>query len=157
MLCMVRRKYKPEYKIYSSIMVGLIFIVWGVLSYFEIFPGSIWIAFAGFWIFGTSVATLLSRESVLKTVLYSLKSYKRVRLEQLAKELDMRPDELRAAIVDLRANGKINVRFDPETGEVIVGEEIEKVKETKRFCQYCGEPVPEPVRFCPSCGSYIEE
>ena len=154
---MGRRRYKPEYKVYSSLILGLIFIVWGILSYFGIFPGSIWIAFAGFWILGTAISILLSRSSVLKTVLYSLKSYKRIKLDQLAKELDMRPDELRAAIVDLRAEGKINVRFDPETGEIIVGESFEKVREGKRFCQYCGEPVPETARFCPSCGSYIEE
>nr|MDO8044014.1 zinc-ribbon domain-containing protein [Candidatus Baldrarchaeota archaeon] len=154
---MGRRRYKSEYKAYSSLAVGLILIAWGILSYFGIFPGSIWIAFAGFWILGTAISILLSRGSVLKTVLYSLKSYKRVKLDQLAKELDMRPDELRAAIVDLRAEGKIDVRFDPETGEVIVGESFEKVKGGKRFCQYCGEPVPETARFCPSCGSYIEE
>jgi len=154
---MGKRKYKPGYELYSSLIVGLIFIIWGILSYFEIFAGSIWIAFAGFWIFGTSAAILLSRGSVLKTVLYSLKSYKRVKLDQLAKELDMKPEDLRAAIVDLRAEGKINVRFDPETGEIIVGEGLEEVKASKKFCQYCGEPVPETARFCPSCGSYIEE
>lgn len=154
---MGRRRYKPEYKDYSELALGVIFIMWGILSYFEVFPGSIWIAFAGFLILGSVISNLLSRSSVLKTVLYSLKSYKRVKLDQLAKELDMRPDELRAAIVDLRAKGKTDVRFDPETGEVIVGESFEKAKEGNRFCQYCGEPVPETARFCPSCGSYIEE
>ncbi|MHA1582541.1 MAG: zinc-ribbon domain-containing protein [Candidatus Baldrarchaeia archaeon] len=154
---MGRRRYKPGYQVYSSLAVGLILIAWGILSYFGIFPGSIWVAFAGFWILGTAISILLSRGSVLKTVLYSLKSYKRVKLDHLAKELSMRPDELRAAIVDLRAEGKIDVRFDPETGEIIVGESFEKAREGKRFCQYCGETVPETARFCPSCGSYIEE
>ena len=69
----------------------------------------------------------------------------------------MRPDELRAAIIDLRAEGKVNVRFDSKTGEIIVREKVERVRETKRFCQYCGESIPETARFCPSCGSYIEE
>ena len=154
---MTRRRYKTEYQFYSSMVVGLILILWGISSYFNIFPGSIWIAFGGIWILGSAIATMLSRRSILKTVLYSLKSYKQVKLEDLAKELNMRPDELRAAIVDLRAEGKINVRFDSETGEIIVGEGVVKVRETKRFCQYCGESVPETARFCPSCGSYIEE
>lgn len=154
---MTRRKYKTEYQFYSSMILGLILISWGILSYFDILPGSIWIAFGGIWILGSAIATMLSRRSILKTVLYSLKSYKRVKLEDLAKELNMRPDELRAAIIDLRVVGRINVRFDSETGEVVVGEEVERVRETKRFCQYCGESIVETARFCPSCGSYIEE
>ena len=34
---------------------------------------------------------------------------------------------------------------------------IPKEEKVKRFCPYCGYPIPEIARFCPYCGAYLEE
>jgi DNA repair exonuclease SbcCD ATPase subunit len=82
----------------------------------------------------------------------------KVQLRDLADELDINEEELRATIIRLRSKSAIGVSFDSDTGELMIGELGGRgVKtETKANCPYCGYKLPPGAQFCPNCGSSIQ-
>ncbi len=95
------------------------------------------------------------------------------KLEHIALEVGIRPKDLLYVLADLRDKGKAIYRFNPETGEIELGQEIvyipsehfappaKKVQapipsEGKNFCVYCGYQLERDAKFCPSCGSKLK-
>ena len=79
-----------------------------------------------------------------------------------------------------REKGDIRYKFNPETGEIVLGQQVkyepveefkripqpvkknqpEKVEEIvkstkKNFCPYCGQAISEGANFCENCGSQL--
>jgi hypothetical protein len=153
-------KMRYEQPPYFLVGLSILLIGWGLLSYVGIVGGSSWIAWGGAILLIISVSTFYTRRATAKTVLGTLQSHEgeKIQLSKLADELDMSERELRSAIIDLRAEGRVRVGFDKNTGDVVIGEPREAVKAARApgFCAYCSYPLPPGARFCPSCGSSVE-
>ena len=90
---------------------------------------------------------------------------KKVILENLAAEVMMKPTDLMRILIDLRTEFKIKFRYDNQSGELIIGEEVAAVSETPappspttgtKFCRGCGRRVEkENSAFCTFCGSQL--
>ncbi len=95
-----------------------------------------------------------------------------LKLENLALEVGIKPSDVLRVLLDLRVNEKIRYKFNPETGEIMLGEKVEYEKaeeytpppkkidkpiasEGKKFCPYCGHNLVEKASFCENCGSKI--
>jgi hypothetical protein len=98
--------------------------------------------------------TLRVVEGILKT--YEGQS---VSIDELSEELGMRRRHVRAAITDLRADGKIKASYDHLTGELIVGVEAKQPtgRTSVTYCSYCGAGLPREAAFCPNCGASMEQ
>ncbi|MHA2298233.1 MAG: zinc-ribbon domain-containing protein [Candidatus Hodarchaeales archaeon] len=94
------------------------------------------------------------------------------KLEHIALETGIRPNVVLRILADLRNQGMIRYRFNPESGEIVIGETIAytpsesyvspptKLKEplptkNKDFCVYCGHNIVPGAIFCENCGSKI--
>ena len=95
------------------------------------------------------------------------------KLEHIALEVGIRPQDLLRVLTDLRDSGQIRYRFNSDTGLIELGESVQyhaasnyvppaKVKAPipsgdKKYCVYCGHTFGTDAQFCPSCGSKIQK
>lgn len=96
-----------------------------------------------------------------------------VKLEDLALEVGIKPNDVLRVLVDLRSSGQINYKFNSQTGEIILGEKVQYTPaenyvappknlheplptEGRNFCVYCGHKLREGASFCENCGSSIK-
>ncbi|MHA1657757.1 MAG: zinc ribbon domain-containing protein [Promethearchaeota archaeon] len=94
------------------------------------------------------------------------------KLEHIALEIGMRPKDLLRVLLDLRNKGIVQYSFNPDTGEIILGQKIVYVPSSeyvppaknldapipsggKNFCVYCGHELDKSATFCPNCGSKL--
>ncbi|MEJ2252201.1 MAG: zinc ribbon domain-containing protein [Candidatus Lokiarchaeota archaeon] len=94
------------------------------------------------------------------------------KLENIALEVGIKPKDVLRVLADLRDRGKIQYKFNPDTGEIELGQSIRYVKaeeyqetpkqkvnpvtgEERNFCPYCGQKLETKANFCPNCGSKI--
>ncbi|MEJ2277581.1 MAG: topoisomerase DNA-binding C4 zinc finger domain-containing protein [Candidatus Lokiarchaeota archaeon] len=96
------------------------------------------------------------------------------KLENIALEVGIKPKDVLRVLADLRDRGKIQYKFNPDTGEIELGQSIRYVKaeeyqetpkqkvnpvtgEERNFCPYCGQKLETKANFCPNCGSKLVE
>jgi len=160
------RKHRLHYNSipYVLFIIGIIFIVVSLINLIRPgFYGSPWMLIPGGILLLIAISATVQRSRAKNAVLSALRSYNRVTIGQLASELNMKADDVRDAIVDLRTEGKINATFDHTSGEVIIGTETSQTPQTvietegfaQKFCPYCGEKIPMGTVFCPNCGSSL--
>jgi len=161
------RKHRLHYNSipYVLFIIGIIFVVVSLINLIRPgFYGSPWMLIPGGILLLIAISATVQRSRAKNAVLSALRSYTRVKIGQLASELNMKEDDVRDAIVDLRTEGKINSTFDHTSGEVIIGKEtsqttsqpvIETEGVAQKFCPYCGEKIPTGAVFCPNCGSSL--
>jgi hypothetical protein len=94
------------------------------------------------------------------------------KLEDIALEVGIKPKDVLRVLVDLRLKGVISYRFNSETGEIILGENVVYAPvdnyiappknlaeplstEGKTYCVYCGQQLRQRSLFCENCGSKI--
>ena len=86
----------------------------------------------------------------------------RRQLKDLALEVGIKPKDVLRVLVDLRAKGQIKYRFNSDTGEIILGEDVSYTpvanfeapkklesalpSEGKNYCVYCGNIAPSVVQ-----------
>lgn len=165
-----------ERRAISSIIMGVLFLVWGILSWLfpDVIPGSIWIAFAGGWILYGGITGYYKDLYREKLVLNILKLYPRITLEDLSKQTRISKSRLRRIINSLRAEEKLKAHFDPNSGELIIYEvdgtvpgepalstnqaitSPHVVANDYKVCPYCGNLVPKDAKFCTNCGASLE-
>jgi hypothetical protein len=68
-----------------------------------------------------AIGATVQRLRVKNTVLSALRPNTRIKVENLASELNIREADVKGAIVDLRTEGRIKATFDHATGEVVIG------------------------------------
>jgi hypothetical protein len=185
-------KYKHRYyseKKYEAakgtIVLGLIFVFVGILSlvfraldirFVGLLSWGFWLFIPAFFILLGGFQQLYTNEKYKKAVMRALMdrgnqgTYK---LEHIALEVGIRPKDLIRILADLRDKGKVIYRFNPETGEIELGQKIVYVQseqytpparnlnaplpsEGKNFCVYCGYQLERDAKFCPSCGSKLK-
>lgn len=98
----------------------------------------------------------------------------RVTIDTLATETGIKPQHILRVLVDLRASYSFQYRYDVETGEIILGDEVQYEKSPEfvapmpqkqkdvifpagetSFCPYCGHKAIPKARFCENCGSSL--
>jgi hypothetical protein len=167
----VRRKLGRTHRLhYNSIpyvlfIIGIIFIIVSLINFIRPgFYGSPWMLIPGGILLLIAISATVQRSRAKNAVLSALRSYTRIKIGQLASELNMSDEDVRTAIVDLRTEGKIMATFDNTTGEVIIGAETSQTPQTvietesvaQKFCPYCGEKISSGSVFCPNCGSSLQ-
>jgi len=164
---------------------GIPMLIWGFLIiYYKYARGidltaTIGVGIVGFLMVVSGITSVhIFRHNRVK-VLGALQSYERISLAQLSSELKLSEKKTKAAIVDLRTEGKLKASFEPDTGDVLVfevnGEPVmavvpvsssglpeheEKYKhkhipKEHDYCQYCGSIVKPDSQFCNNCGSFL--
>jgi hypothetical protein len=150
---------------YVLFPIGIIFIIASIINLIRPgFYGNPWMIIPGGILLLIAIGSTVQRSRAKNAVLSALRSYKHVRVEQLASELNMSEDDVKTVIIDLRTDGKIMATFDQTTGDVIIGTEtfqtpqpvIETEGVAQKFCPYCGEKIPSGAVFCPNCGSSLQ-
>ncbi|MHA2061986.1 MAG: zinc-ribbon domain-containing protein [Candidatus Sifarchaeia archaeon] len=163
---MGRKHHRMHYNSipYVLFIIGIAFIAASLINFIRPgFPGSPWMLIPGGILLLIAIGSTVQRSRAKNAVLSALISYTRIKIGQLASELNMTEDDVRDVIVDLRTEGKIKATFDNTTGEVIIGTEtvqtpqtvIETEDSAQKFCPYCGEKIPSGSVFCPNCGSSL--
>ncbi|MHA1125738.1 MAG: PCI domain-containing protein [Candidatus Heimdallarchaeota archaeon] len=169
-----------------TFFIGVGFTIWGAIAWaypgvtgtpYLLIPGGIMIIVA--------ISSVASFRYNREKIIGALRSYKRVSLKLLAKEIGMKEKEVKEIIVDLRTDNKIKASFEPETGDVIVlsvkgqapaggvlvpnkdevvapkpiGEPVmvsESSIKDQGYCPYCGSRIQGSDQFCVTCGSALE-
>ena len=134
----------------SSGILGLLIIIWGSLApSVQLLPGDIWMILPG--ILMVVICLLGIFDSIVSDRILSKYISKmdneRVSLEKLSTNLNLEISELRELILTLRSQGKLQVFFDEETGDVVSS----KLYQGKT-CVLCGEPL-DTEQFCSFCGT----
>ena len=188
---MENEKYKDRYyskeKYEAAIgifVTGFIFLFVAILSliFLRFKINFIGLAYWGYWMFIPAFFIILGgfqqvyrNSKYKKAVLVALMNRGNQgthKLEHIALELAIKPNNLLRVLADLREKGKIVYRFNPETGEIELGQKVVHVpsdqpeipakkleapiiSEGKNFCIYCGHQIDKDTKYCPSCGSKL--
>ena len=138
---------------------------WG---YWLFIPGFLIIFFGGF----QQVYTNSKFKKAVRNAIMD-RGNETVKLEELALEVGIKPNDVLRVLVDLRAKGLITYKFNSQTGEINLGETIQyapaenyvappkKLQEPlsttiKNFCVYCGHKIREGASYCENCGSSVQ-
>jgi hypothetical protein len=187
---MTDSSYKREYKegkyeaAIGTFGCGLVFLFVAILSlvFLAIDVDFIGLSGWGYWLFIPAFFIILGGFEQLYTNYKYKKSVKVAiaernyqgthKLENIALEVGIKPSDVLRVLLDLRESGEIRYKFNPETGEIILGEkmeyepvekaksesaEVERVASGERnYCPYCGHQLRAEAKFCENCGSKIQ-
>ena len=174
-------RYYSKQKYEASIgafVIGIIFVLVAILSFIFMrtninFLGlrrwGYWMLIPAFFIFiaGFYQVYINSRyKKAVKNALSQRGNEGTHKLEHIAIEIGIKPKDLLRVLLDLRNKNMVKYKFNPDTGEIVLGEsvsytppvkkpEVTLAKEDKSFCVYCGQKLDGEAIFCPSCGSKL--
>jgi len=183
-----KREYQKKGKYEAAIgtfATGLVFLFVAILSLIFIALDIDFIALSawGYWLFIPAFFIILGGFEQLYTNYKYKRSIKAAiaernyqgthKLENIALEVGIKPSDVLRVLLDLRESGEIRYKFNPETGEIMLGEKVEyepvkqfqeepeKVVEKvtsgeKNYCPYCGHQLRPEANFCENCGSKIQ-
>lgn len=185
-----RYYYKKSYKgNYSAFSTALFFTIVGILSlifdkldidFLGLRHWGYWLFIPAFFSFSGTFSSLINDSRMRKVVLtyISIHSNNRIGVESMSKQLGIRTNDLLRILFDLRLRGKIQYKYDAQSGEILIGETVEYQKSesfeaipTKNraekivasmdttkieyYCPFCGHKNPEDSQFCINCGSKL--
>ncbi len=167
----LRKKYDTSLGV---IILGTFLTVIGVISlilmrfriaFLSLQNWGYWLIIPAFFLFISGIHQIYVNKRCKKTVknaIFQRESKGSHKLEHIAIEVNINPKDLLRVLLDLRNDGIIKYRFNPDTGEIIIGENLlnnslidtsSSEKDVKKFCLYCGQKLDNNNIFCPSCGS----
>jgi len=150
------------FKAFNINFIGL--ASWG---YFLFIP-AFFITIGGF----TQIYTNIQFKKAVRVAILDRGNQGTHKLEDIALEVGIKPKDVLRVLVDLRQKGVISYRFNSETGEIVLGENVVYAPvdnyiappknlaeplstEGKNYCVYCGQELREGALFCENCGSKI--
>ncbi|MFX1329777.1 MAG: hypothetical protein ACFE91_16735 [Promethearchaeota archaeon] len=181
----MRYYYKESYEAaIGTFAVAIVFLFVAILSLFFLafnipFIGlgswGYWLFIPAFFIFIGGFEQLYRNykyKQVVKNALAQRNFQGTYKLEHIALEIGMKPSVLLRVLADLRNRGMIKYSFDPDSGQIILGQTITYTPATdyvpppkrideplpsegKNFCVYCGHRLESAGSFCPNCGSKL--
>lgn len=176
---------KKDYKgNYSAIGTGIVFAIVGILSliFMRYNIQFIGLAYWGYWLFIPAFFIIIGgigdmlNDRRMRDAVYAaaLNRKGRVKVENFAQEIGIKPKNIIRILVDLRIKRGIQYSYDGETGEIIFGEEVEYDRAPEytapmskkqaeiifptgevNFCPYCGHKTSAQMQFCENCGSKL--
>ncbi|MFX1310480.1 MAG: zinc ribbon domain-containing protein [Promethearchaeota archaeon] len=180
-----RYYYKESYEAaIGTFATGIVFLFVAILSlFFRAFNFDfIGLAWWGFWLFIPAFFIFIGGfeqlyrnykyKQVVKNAITQRNFQGTHKLEHIALEIGMKPAVLLRVLADLRNKGLIKYSFDPDSGQIILGQTITYTQATeyvpppkkiaeplptegKNFCVYCGHKLESSGNFCPNCGSKL--
>jgi hypothetical protein len=170
--------------------VGLVFLFVAILSiilrtfntdFIGISAWGIWMFIPAFFIILGGFSQLYTNYKYKKDVKSALadRNYQGThKLENLALEVGIKPSDLLQILIDLRQKGEIRYKFNPDSGEIVLGQGVQyqpspefkpekvpkkeeepaaaqQVSAKKNFCPYCGHQIRKGAKFCENCGSEL--
>jgi len=162
-----------------TILFGAVFTLYGIIAIATGLYVTLSIGVVGVILLIAGIGSLTTYRNNRKKVIGALKYYERVSLAHLSSELKLTKRKIQSIIVNLRADGKLKVAFEPETGDVLVlevdgeppiavvpmsssglPEHEEKYKDKQipkehDYCSHCGSILKPEDQFCISCGTYL--
>lgn len=184
----VKREYEKKGNYEAAIGIfatGIVFLFVAILSlvFMTIEVDFIGLRYWGYWLFIPAFFIFIGGFEQLYTNYKYKKSIKAAiaernyqgthKLENIALEVGIKPSDVLRVLLDLREQGEIRYKFNPETGEIVLGEKVEyepaeefKAKPEKpvekvtsgerNYCPYCGHQLRSGANFCENCGSKIQ-
>lgn len=181
----VKREYAGNHAAFGT---GVMFLFIGTISLIlrtmnvDFIGLSSW----GFWLFIPAFFILIGAVGQLSTdrrIRQDVEAAMRQRgsgrflLDEIAADAGVKRRFLLRVLMDLRTMGHLTYRYDDQTGEIIVGEQvlyqqapeylplsnrkepatIQAVQKERLYCIFCGQ-IFEPnieIKYCPNCGSQI--
>jgi hypothetical protein len=168
----------------STFGTGLVFLFVAIMSLvfrainFDLIGLSSW----GYWLFipaffitiggFTQINTNIQFQKAVRVAILDRGNQGAHKLEDIALEVGIKPKVVLRVLIDLRQKGVISYRFNSETGEIVLGENVVYVPvdnyvappknlaeplstEGKSYCVYCGQQLRKGSLFCENCGSKI--
>jgi hypothetical protein len=183
-----RRYEKNEYVgNYAAFGTGAVFLIVGMVSlvmratnfnFIDLAGWGFWLFIPAFFILLSAVSQYLTDRRVRKDVemVINERGPGRYKLDEIAVEAGVKRKFLLRVLMDLRASRRIKYMYDNQTGEIIIGEQIQyeqspeyqplargnqfvqAVPQDSSFCVFCGQKLEQnsEVKFCPNCGSQLE-
>ena len=176
-----KKTYKGDF---SAIATGLVFAFVGILSliFMRLNIQFIGLAYWGYWLFIPAFFIIIGglgdmyNDRRMRDAVYAatLNRKGRIKVEDLAQEVGIKPQNMLRILVDLRIKRGVQYSYDGETGEIIFGEEVKYEKAPEftepiskkqaevifpggevNYCPYCGHSATPNMQFCESCGSKL--
>jgi hypothetical protein len=181
----MKREYAGNHAAFGTgvmfLLVATISLIFrtGNIDFIGLSSWGFWLFIPAFFILVGAVGQVSTDNRIRKDVEAAMqqRGSGRFPLDEIAAEAGVKRRFLLRVLMDLRNMGRIKYRYDGQTGEIIVGEQVmyqqapefktipgrselaaEKIIQTERhFCIFCGqifEPNTE-VKYCPNCGSQL--
>lgn len=176
-----KKSYKGRFSLSGS---GLFFIILGTLSiifrytnidFLGLSRWRYWLFVPGFLSLSGAIGQYMNDKRMRDCVLSTIKSYNytSVKVETLAHETSINESNLLRVLMDLRMKEKINYRYDPDNGKILLGQssnyhpapkfnEVPRKHQAKHirpaenaYCPYCGHVNTDTAQFCVNCGSKL--
>lgn len=181
-----RYYYKKNYTgNLSAFGTAIVFTIIGILSlvfraynigFIELRTWGYWFFIPAFFIFIGGFSSIYWDNRMRDTVYSATVNRKgRVKLENFAQEVSIKPNNILRILLDLRTKRGIQYSYDGATGEIIFGEETKYDQSPEfeaplpkkqaevifpagnvNYCPYCGHKPTAGSKFCESCGSKLE-
>ena len=165
-----RNQYSEGLSVCSFIIAGIL-IYWGLNDLFIrfiwysgeiIWFGIVWLVIGVAIVVG-QVAALANRSKLRNTVLYEYEAHHEATIDEISNSTGISIRDVRAIVLDLKANGLLRGKFSSTTGQMTHAEVITKTKaevpltEGKvSYCPNCGTAKSkESAVFCSYCGSKL--
>jgi len=171
----IKEKYEASI---GAFVVGIIFVLVAILSFvfmrlninfLSLRYWGYWMLIPAFFLFIAGFHQIYVNMQYKKAVKNALsqRDNKGIhKLEHIAVEIGIKPKDLLRVLLDLRNKNVIKYKFNPDTGELVLGETITHTPTVKKpdvplavedkiFCVYCGQELEGEATFCPSCGSKL--
>ncbi|MHA1186854.1 MAG: zinc-ribbon domain-containing protein [Candidatus Heimdallarchaeota archaeon] len=163
-----------------QLFFGVAFTIYGIIAIITGLYVTLSIGIVGVILLVAGISGIFNYRFNRKKIISALKSYERVSISHLSSELGMSKRKIKRFIVSLRAEGRIKVSFEPETGDVLVFEvdgeppiaivpmsssglpeheakfKDKQIPKEYDYCSYCGSMLKPEDQFCNNCGSYVK-
>ncbi|MBY9004389.1 MAG: zinc-ribbon domain-containing protein [Candidatus Lokiarchaeota archaeon] len=119
----------------------------------------------GFAIVGGQISAVANRSKLRNVVSHEFSTSPNVSVEEISANTGISIKDIRAIILDLKADGRLRGNFSTSTGEAKSMEVLQPkpvqvskppVEESNLFCPNCGTPVSrDSAVYCAYCGSKL--
>ena len=176
-----KRDYKGDLSLFGTAaaftFVGILSLIFRALhiQFIGIDSWGYWLFIPAFFIAISAFGHLYTDRRMRNNLLGAVQNRSgKVSLETLSTETGIKSQNILRVLVDVRASHSIQYHYDVETGEIILGDEVQYKKSPEfvepmpqkqkdvifpsgevGFCPYCGHKAVPNSRFCENCGSSL--
>jgi hypothetical protein len=130
-------------------------VIWGII----LFPYGIALIFVGTIILIAQTLGANNRSKLRRIVLHELQTNPDASLKEIQKSTGITKGDVRAIILDLKAEGSFNDTFPTKTGQLLhetIQEQPVMTQEISKYCPNCGSPLSgESDQYCFYCGTKV--